>query len=257
MRYIMKHSRLKGRVAVVTGASRGIGRAIAIGLAREGASVVVNYVANAAMANQVVNEIRAAGSDAVAVRADVKDLAQHKKLVAATLRRFGRIDILVNNAAITRRQPFLEATAQAWDETLGVNLKGVYFLSQTVARRMAIQRSGKIINISSVHDERAMMHNSVYNISKAGLVMLTKSLALELAENGIQVNCVSPGAILTDETRDRLADPEHRARVLAKIPGGRIGEPQDVVGAVVLLASAESDYITGATLYVDGGMLLR
>ena len=102
-----------------------------------------------------------------------------------------------------------------------------------------------------------MAGNSVYNITKAGLVMLTKSLALELAEKGIQVNCVSPGAILTDETRDRLADPDYRARVLAKIPGGRIGEPQDVVGAVVLLASAESDYITGATLYVDGGMLLR
>ena len=253
----MKTGRLKGRVAIVTGASRGIGRAIAIGLAREGASVVVNYVSQAVMANEVAKEIRAAGGGAVAVRGDVQDLAQHNRIVAAARKRFGRIDILVNNAAITRRQPFLDATSEAWDETLGVNLKGVYFLSQTVARQMAAQRSGKIINISSVHDTRAMIHNSVYNITKAGLVMLTKSLALELAEKGIQVNCVSPGAILTDETRDRLADPDHRARVLAKIPGGRIGEPQDVVGAVVLLASAEADYITGATLYVDGGMLLR
>ncbi|MFZ2641382.1 MAG: glucose 1-dehydrogenase [Verrucomicrobiia bacterium] len=249
-------ARLKGRVAIVTGASRGIGRAIAVGLAREGASVVVNYVSKAAAAEEVVNDIRVDGGNAVAVHTDVGNLAQHEGLVAAALKRFGRIDILVNNAAITHRQPFLDATAGAWDETMSVNLKGVYFLSQAVARVMAEQRSGKIINISSVHDVRAMMNNSVYNITKAGLVMLTKSLALELAEKGIQVNCVSPGAILTDETRDRLADPEHRARVLAKIPSRRVGEPEDVVGAVLLLASPESDYITGTTLYVDGGMLL-
>lgn len=249
-------ARLKGRVAIVTGASRGIGRAIAVGLAREGASVVVNYVSKAVAAEEVVNDIRVDGGNAVAVHTDVGNLAQHEELVAAARKRFGRIDILVNNAAITHRQPFLDATAEAWDETLSVNLKGVYFLSQAVARVMAAQRSGKIINISSVHDVRAMMNNSVYNITKAGLVMLTKSLALELAEKGIQVNCVSPGAILTDETRDRLADPEHRARVLAKIPSRRVGEPEDVVGAVLLLASRESDYITGTTLYVDGGMLL-
>jgi len=252
-----KPFKLAGCVAIVTGASRGIGRAIALGLAREGASVVVNYVSNDAAAEDVVSEIRAAGGEAVAVQADVKDLAQDERLVAAARDRFGRIDILVNNAAMTRRQPFLDATVEAWDETMGVNLKGVYFLSQAVARVMAAQRSGKIINISSVHDVRAMMNNSIYSITKAGLVMLTKSLALELAEKGIQVNCVSPGAILTDETRDRLADPEHRARVLAKIPSRRIGEPEDVVGAVVLLASPESDYITGTTLYVDGGMLLQ
>ncbi|OHE82911.1 MAG: hypothetical protein A2107_06085 [Verrucomicrobia bacterium GWF2_62_7] len=247
---------LKGRVAIVTGASRGIGRAIAVGLAREGAAVVVNYVSKAAAADEVVSEIRAAGGEAVAVQANVGNLAQHERLIAAAHERFGRIDILVNNAAMTHRQPFLDATAEAWDETMGVNLKGVYFLSQAVARVMTAQRSGKIINISSVHDVRAMLNNSIYNITKAGLVMLTKSLALELADKGIQVNCVSPGAILTDETRDRLADPEHRARVLAKIPSRRVGEPEDVVGAVVLLASAGSDYITGTTLYVDGGMLL-
>jgi len=249
-------ARLKGRVAIVTGASRGIGRAIAIGLAREGAKVVVNYVSKAAAAEEVVGEIRAAGGDAVAVQANVGDLAQHERLVTAASERFGRIDILVNNAAITRREPFLDATATAWDETMAVNLKGVYFLSQAVARVMTAQRSGKIINISSVHDVRAMPNNSIYNITKAGLVMLTKSLALELADKGIQVNCVSPGAILTDETRDRLADAAYRDKVLAKIPSRRIGEPEDVVGAVLLLASPESDYITGATLYVDGGMLL-
>ncbi len=247
---------LSGRVAIVTGASRGIGRAIAIGLAREGAKIVVNYVSKAAAAEEVVGEIRAAGGEAAAVQANVGDLAQHERLVAAARERFGRIDILVNNAAMTHRQPFLDATAEAWDETMGVNLKGVYFLSQAVARVMTAQRSGKIINISSVHDVRAMLDNSIYNITKAGLVMLTKSLALELAEKGIQVNCVSPGAILTDDTRPRLADAAYRDKVLAKIPARRVGEPEDVVGAVLLLASSESDYITGTTLYVDGGMLL-
>ncbi|MCX6909373.1 MAG: glucose 1-dehydrogenase [Verrucomicrobia bacterium] len=252
----MKDSRLKGRVAIVTGASRGIGRAIAIGLAREGASVVVNYVFKATAAEEVVSAIRAAGGEAVAAQADVGDLAQHERLVTAARDRFGRIDILVNNAATTHREPFFDATSEVWDETMAVNLKGVYFLSQAVARVMTAQQSGKIVNISSVHDVRAMLNNSIYNITKAGLVMLTKSLALELADKGIQVNCVSPGAILTDDTRPRLADAAYRDKVLAKIPARRVGEPEDVVGAVLLLASAESDYITGTTLYVDGGMLL-
>jgi NAD(P)-dependent dehydrogenase (short-subunit alcohol dehydrogenase family) len=251
----MKTNQLKDRVAIVTGASRGIGRAIAIGLAGKGAAIVVNYATKAAAAEEVVNQILASGGKAVAVQADMKDLMQHERIVAAACKHFGRIDILVNNAAMTHRKPFLEATAAAWDEIIGVNLRGVYFLTQAVARVMAPQHTGKIINISSVHDARAMVNNSIYSISKSGLVMLTKSLALELAQKGIQVNCVSPGAILTDETRDRLADPEHRARVLAKIPCRRIGEPKEVVGAVALLASPESDYITGTTLYVDGGML--
>ena len=248
---------LTDRVAIVTGASRGIGRAIALGLARAGASVVVNYAADRTAASEVVEQIKAGGGRAVDVQADVGDLAQHERLIAAARDGFGRLDILVNNAAVTRRETFLEATAAAWDRTVDVNLKGVYFLSQAAARLMVAQRSGKIVNISSVHDARPMAANSVYNITKAGLVMLTKSLALELAEQGIQVNCVAPGAILTDETRDRLADPAYRAKVLAKIPAGQVGEPDDVVGAVLLLASASANYINGATLYVDGGMLLQ
>lgn len=248
---------LQGRVAIVTGGSRGIGGAIALGLARAGASVVVNYAANAAAAAGVVGEIGAAGGRAIPLQADVGDLAQHGRIVAAAREAFGRIDILVNNAAATKREPFLDATPEAWGRTVDVNLKGAYFLSQATARVMAAQRSGKIINISSVHDDRPMADNSVYNITKAGLVMLTKSLALELAERGIQVNCVSPGAILTDETRDRISDPFRRSRVLEKIPANRVGDPSDVVGAVLLLASPASDYITGTTVYVDGGMLLR
>lgn len=248
---------LHGRVAIVTGASRGIGRTIALGLASAGAAVVANYAANRTAADEVVSQIKAAGGSVVAVQADVGDLAQHERIIAAARDGFGRLDILVNNAAMTRREPFLEATAEGWDRTVDVNLKGVYFLSQAAACLMVEQRSGKIINISSVHDVRPMASNSVYNITKAGLVMLTKSLALELAEQGIQVNCVSPGAILTDETRDRLADPAYRGKVLAKIPARQIGETDDVVGAVLLLASAAANYINGTTLYVDGGMLLQ
>ena len=178
-------------------------------------------------------------------------------LVAKLAEREPKLDILVNNAGMARRQPFLEATEDAWDEVLGVNLKGVYFLSQAAARWMAAQGSGKIVNISSVHDERPMTGNSTYCIAKAGMVMLTKSLALELAPLNIQVNCVSPGAIATDENRDRLDDPAYRAKVVARIPSGRVGSVEDVTGAVVLLASAEADYITGSHLYVDGGMLLH
>ncbi len=249
--------KLSGKVAVVTGGSRGIGRAIALALAREGAAAVVNYVSAAAAAAEVVAAIRGVGGQAVEVQADVKDLSQHGRIVAAAQEHFGRLDILVNNAGMARRQLFLDATVEAWDEIIGVNLKGVYFLSQRAARLMVSQRSGKIVNISSVHDTNPMASNSIYCIAKSGMVMLTKSLALELAEHGIQVNCVSPGAIATDESKERLDDPAYRAKVLAKIPSRRIGTVDDVVGSVVLLASSEADYVTGATLYVDGGMLLH
>jgi NAD(P)-dependent dehydrogenase (short-subunit alcohol dehydrogenase family) len=248
---------LSGKCALVTGSSQGIGRAIAIGLARAGASVVVNYHSGREAAAEVVSLIIADGGCAIAVQADVGDLTQHRQLIDAAINNFGRLDILVNNAAVTQRETFLEATSSAWDRTMDVNLKGIYFLSQVAARLMVAQGSGKIVNISSVHDARPMAANSIYNITKAALVMLTKSLALELAASGIQVNCVSPGAILTSETRERLEDPAFRAKILEKIPARQIGEPDDVVGAVLLLASPASRYINGATLYVDGGMLLQ
>jgi glucose 1-dehydrogenase len=249
--------KLKDRVALVTGASRGIGRAIAQGLAREGAAVIVNYVSQRAAAEEVVEQIRAGGGEATAIQADVKNVGGHDALSASALDRYGRIDILVNNAGMARRQSFLEATAEAWDEIMGVNLKGVFFLSQAVARQMAERHSGKIINISSVHDSQPMAFNSIYCISKGGLAMLTKALALELAESGIQVNAIAPGAIETDENKDRLADPAYHARVIAKIPSRRVGTTEEIAGAAILLASSDADYITGATLYIDGGMLLQ
>lgn len=237
---------LSGRVAIVTGGARGIGRGIGDGLARAGASIVIA-------------DVSLGGVDfggAVGVEADVSDLAQHGRIVAAALDAFGRIDILVNNAGIGPRAMFLDATEEAWERTVGVNLKAAYFLSQAVARHMLERRSGKIINISSVHDTQPMTRNSIYCVTKAGVAMLTKSLALELAEHNIQVNAIAPGAIRTDINREVLADADYHAKVLAKIPARRIGEPEDIAGAALLFASSASDYITGATLYVDGGMIL-
>ena len=248
--------RLKGRAAIVTGAGRGIGSAIAKGLAAEGAAVIVNYSRSAAKAQQVADDICAAGARAVPVQADVKDLASHERLVSAALDAFGRLDILVNNAGIEFREPFLGSTPETWDLTFGVNLKGAYFLSQAAARVMMRFGGGKILNISSIHDQVPIRNLSIYSITKGGMKMMTKSLAFELAEHRINVNSLSPGAILTDINREALADPAYRARVIEKIPWKRIGEVQDLAGAAVFLCSAESDYMTGATLYVDGGILL-
>jgi len=237
---------LSGRTAIVTGGARGIGRAIAEGLAQAGAHVVINDVS--------LRDADLGGF--VAVGGDVADPALHERLIAAAMEKSGRIDILVNNAGIGPRAMFLDATEEAWERTVGVNLKAAYFLSQAGARRMLAQRSGKIINIASVHDSQPMVRNSIYCITKAGIGMLTKSLALELAEHNIQVNAISPGAIRTDINREALADPAYTEKVLARIPARRIGEPGDITGAALLLASSASDYITGSTLYVDGGMIL-
>jgi glucose 1-dehydrogenase len=254
-----------GKVAVVTGASRGIGRAIALRLAAGGARVVVNYRGNQAAADEVVGQIQASSGQfsgsgtpqAIAIQADVSQPAQAQALIDAAVKAFGRLDILVNNAAVEVREPFLEARPENWDLTFAVNLRGTYFLSQAAAKAMIRTGGGNILNIASIHDTVAIRNASIYSITKGGTGMLTKSLALELAEHKINVNAISPGAILTDLNRNVLEDSGYRAKVLAKIPWGRIGDVDDLVGAAVFLVSREADYITGATLYVDGGMLLR
>ncbi len=248
--------RLKDRVAIVTGANRGIGRAIALGLAREGAALVVNNSRPDPSAEEVVKIICSSGGRALALPADVSDLGEHERLVAAAVGQFGRLDILVNNAGVEFHEPFLECRPETWDRTLAVNLKGPYFLSQKAAQAMQRLGGGKIINISSVHDQIPNRNRSAYAISKGGLAMLTKSLAFELAPHGIAVNAISPGAILTDMNRQSLSVPENRERCLGKIAMKRFGETEDIAGAAVFLASPESDYMTGATIYIDGGMLL-
>lgn len=249
--------RLKGKVAIVTGAGRGIGRAIAIGYAREGAAVILNYSKSEEAAEETRKCIHAARGQAVAIRADVSNVAEQDALVAAALQEFGAIHILVNNAGVEVHEGVLQASLETWDRTMSVNLKGAYFLSCKAAPAMARAGGGKIINISSVHDTEPLRERSVYSISKGGMFMMTKSLALELAEKNICVNSISPGAILTDMNRASLADPVKRERMISQIPLRRIGSPEDIVGAAVFLASPESDYVTGATLYVDGGLLLQ
>jgi len=250
--------RLRDRVAIVTGAGRGIGAALAKGLAREGAAVVVNYSRSAEEAKKVADEILAASGRAVAVGADVQKLAEHKRLICAAIDQFGGLDILVNNAGIEYRESFLTTTEEQFDHTLGVNLKGVYFLSQKAAQAMIrAGKGGKIINISSCHDTVPLNLRSAYGVSKGGLGMLTKSLALELAEHKINVNSLSPGAILTEMNSATLSVPEVRTRLVSRIPWNRLGDVEDCVGACVFLASPEADYVTGTTLYVDGGLLLR
>jgi glucose 1-dehydrogenase len=250
--------RLEGQVAIVTGAGSGIGRAIAIGLGREGAAVVVNDLPSGAAAGETVRRIEEAGGRSVAVAADVADLSAHARLVQAALDNFGRLDILVNNAGVQFRQPFLQATAQAWDRTLDVNLKGPYFLAQQAATAMIrAGRGGKILNIASIHDAVPLRDRSIYCISKGGMALLTKSLALELAEYHINVNAVSPGAISTNMNREVFSSPAYQEAVRQKIPWKRIGEPEDLIGAAVFLVSPEASYITGVTLYVDGGLLLH
>ncbi len=250
--------RLKDQTAIVTGAGRGIGAALAKGLAREGAAVVVNYSRSAAAAESVVRDVVDAGGKAVACQADVSNLSNHERLVSAAVQHFGGLNILVNNAGIEFREPFLSTTEEQVDQTLGVNLKGVYFLSQAAARVMIRGgKGGRIINISSCHDTVPLNLRSAYGVSKGGLAMLTKSLALELAEHKINVTGLAPGAILTEMNRDGLSNPEALDRLLRTIPLDRLGSVDDCVGAAVFLASPEADYITGTTVYVDGGLLLR
>jgi glucose 1-dehydrogenase len=246
--------RLEGKVAIVTGAGRGIGRGIAIRLAKEGAAVIVNYNASADEAAQVVAEIERAGGMAVAHQADVGNLESHDGLLAEC-DRFGGIDILVNNAGLEVLEHALEVTPAAWDKTHDVNLKGSYFLSCKAASAMK-ERGGKIICISSVHDVQPLLRRAAYSSSKGGLLMMVKSLALELAQFGINVNGVSPGAIRTDMNRASLDDPLRRKQLLTRIPAGRVGNPEDIAGVVAFLASSDADYIHGTTIYVDGGLLL-
>lgn len=247
--------RLRGKVAIVTGAGGGIGRAVAIGYAREGAAIVVDdrYPESA---ETTVNSIRAAGGRAIAVCADVSNLTAHDALIGVALNEFGTLNILVNNAGVEFHESVLKTSPEIWEKTIGVNLKGAYFLSCKAAMVMMRLGGGKIIHISSVHDVAPPPDRAIYSISKGGVRMLVKSLALELAGYNINVNAISPGAILTDMNRVGLSDPRELAKLLEHIPVKRVGDPEDIVGAALFLASSESDYVTGTTIYVDGGFLL-
>ncbi|HEX3015117.1 MAG TPA: 3-oxoacyl-[acyl-carrier-protein] reductase [Desulfobacteria bacterium] len=245
---------LKEKVAIITGASRGLGRATALALAAQGVKVAVNYAGNAAKAEEVVNLIQAQGGQAVAVQADVSEAADVEKMISLVIERYGRVDILVNNAGITRDGLLLRMKETDWDAVLNTNLRGVFLVTKAVSKLMMKQRSGKIINLSSVVGLSGNAGQANYAAAKAGILGFTKSLAKELGSRGITVNAIAPGFIQTDMT-EKLND-QVREKMLAEIPLGRLGVPEDVAKLVVFLASDEADYITGQTINVDGGMVM-
>ena len=245
--------RLADRVAVVTGSSRSLGRAIAIGFAQQGAAVVVNYVSDQLAAEAVVEAIEDIGGNAEAVQADTSVATDVARLIDSCIQNYGKIDILVNNAAVLRRTPFLDITEEEWDWVMSINLKGYFLASQAAARRMVTQRSGVIINMSSASEQLAGINLTHYCCAKGGVRLLTRQLALELAPYGIRSNAIAPGLIETDLNRDDIADPEFRDYRLSMIPLQVIGVPEDVVGAAVFLASDESRLATGSTLFLDAG----
>jgi len=245
---------LAGQAAIVTGAARGIGRAIAVALAREGAAVVVNYREQAEAAAGVVRTIRELGADAVAVRADVTDPAAARSLVASAIDRWGRLDILVNNAGVAMYRLLLDMSVDEWDAVMAVHLRGAFNCSQAALPHMIRAGRGRIINISSVWGQVGAANEVAYSTAKAGLIGFTRALAKEVSRAGITVNAVAPGAIETDMLAGLSG--EELAELADSIPLGRLGRPEEVAAAVVYLASPAAAYLTGQVISPNGGMAM-
>ncbi|MBW4468308.1 MAG: glucose 1-dehydrogenase [Pegethrix bostrychoides GSE-TBD4-15B] len=253
--------KLQGKIALVTGSSQGIGQAIAIRLAQEGANVVINYRSHPEGAEETLAKVKAAGgecymTDGFTIQADTGLVADVQRMVSDSVAHFGKLDILVNNAGIEKNADFWDVTEADYDAVMNVNLKGVFFATQAFAKHvMVTQQPGKVINISSVHEDLPFPHFAAYCASKGGLKMLTRNLSVELAPWGITINNVAPGAIETPINTKLLNNPEQLGALLKNIPLKRLGKPADVASMVAFLASAESDYVTGTTFFVDGGLL--
>jgi len=245
---------LSGKVAIVTGGGKGIGRAIALGLAGAGASVVVCSRTQKEI-DGVVDEIHQMGGTAMAVVTDLTVNEQLENLVNATIKEFGRIDILVNNAARSFLRSLLDLREDGWDKVFDTNVKAVWLLSRAVARHMIEQKSGRIVSITTVGAEKAEMGMAAYGCSKAALKMLTRCMAREWAPNGINVNAVGPGLTRTDFSKPIWSNPDVARQVASGIPKGRLAEPEEIVGSVLFLVSDAADFITGHSIYVDGGTL--
>jgi glucose 1-dehydrogenase len=247
--------RLAGKVALVTGGGRGIGRGIVERFAAEGADVVVNYGRSVEAADEVVQSIEAGGRKAIAIQADVSRVEEVQRLVSEAVQHMGRVDILVNNAGVEKTAPFWDVSEADYDHVLGVNLKGPFFATQAFVRHLReTNRGGKIINISSVHEELPFPGFASYCAAKGGLRMLTRTLAVELGPLGINVNGIAPGAVRTEINARLLDEPAKLKQLVGQIPLGRLAQPSDVAGLAVFLASADADYVTGATYFIDGGL---
>ena len=247
---------LENKVAIVTGSDSGIGRAIALELAKEGAAVTINYNRNQAAAEEVRQQIEGAGGRVLVVQGNVGTVADVQKLVDQTVATFGRLDVMVNNAGVETRTSILDSTEHDFDLVLGVNLKGAFFGTQLAAKQMIAQGGGgRIIIISSVHEDWPMPGNTPYCCAKGGVRMLTRTAGVELAPHGITVVGVGPGAIATPINKETLADPEKKAALEHSIPEGRVGQPEEVGGLVAWLASDKSAYVTATTFFIDGGIM--
>jgi glucose 1-dehydrogenase len=248
--------RLKDKVALVTGAGSGIGKAIAVRFAAEGAKVIVNYRGGGKHdATETLAEIARAKGTSVAVAADVTDRGAVQGMVEEAVSKFGGLDILVSNAGFEIKKPFLEVTDEEWNRVVGVNLYGSFLTSQIAARQMVKQgHGGKLVFISSVHEDIPFPEYTAYCASKGGLRMMMRNLAMELAPHKINANNIAPGAIATPINQAVLDDPEARRNAIAEIPWGRFGAPEEVASVAVFLASSEADYVTGSTYYIDGGL---
>ncbi len=248
--------KLENKIAVVTGAATGIGRAIAMGMAKEGASVVIDYIGNPNLANGVVQEIQKAGGKAAAVEADVSNPEQATHLIQQSVQTFGRIDILVNNAGIEYKYPFTEYPFDKWQKVIAVDLTGPFLCAQAAAKAMIQQgNGGRIINISSVHEDLPMITNAPYCAAKGGLRMLMRTIAVELAPHKITVNNIAPGAIFTPIDADVEANKTIEKELMAEIPLGRWGKPEEVADLAIFIASDAAGYSTGSTFFIDGGMI--
>ena len=245
--------RLEDKVIIVTGGGRGMGRAYCLGLAREGARVIVNYVANERAAQEVVEEISKAGGTAYFFKADVGTKTQVQEMVDFTVEKFGRLDVLISNAGLVHKEPLIEQPEEVIDRIFHTNVKGNIFCTQVAATQMMKQEEGKIILVASIVAVVGEPLLSVYTASKGAILSFTRSAALELAPYQIKVNCVLPGTTVTDMSRDVLADPVMKRALIDPVPLGRLGAPEDLVGIVLYLSSDESNWTTGQVFIVDGG----
>jgi glucose 1-dehydrogenase len=247
--------KLEGKTVLITGGSQGIGQGIAFRLAEEGADIVVDYVGNPQPAEATVAQIQKRGRRALAVEADISSVDQIHSMMKQAVDSFGGVDVLINNAGVEKHASIWEATEHDYDLVLTINLKGAFFASQAfVQHRMAMKKPGKIINVSSVHEELPFPHFTSYCASKGGMKMMMRNLSIELAPYGITVNNIAPGAIETPINTALLNDPPKLKALLGNIPLGRLGQVNDVGGVAAFLASSDADYITGTTIVVDGGL---
>jgi glucose 1-dehydrogenase len=247
---------LAGKVAVVTGSSSGIGQAIAVRLAKQGAAVVIDFRSHPEGAQTTLDQVQAAGAKAIVVQADVSKVADTQNLIEQAWLQLGGCDILVNNAGIEKGSDFWDTPEADYDTVLAVNLKGPFFLTQAFVRKLReAKKTGRVINISSVHEDMVFPHFATYCASKGGMRMLMRDLAVELGPLGITVNNVAPGAIATPINASMMSDPSKLDPLLRNIPLGRMGTSEEVAGLVAYLASEEAGYITGSTYVIDGGLM--